>query len=94
MIELGLSLLVGFLGHQLEGPTREWFPSEDDNRLVSYAEGILIIHLVFATITLRKLDWRTWWMVQGLFSLVYTTVGIGTVLGYIFDGLRRKESAA
>jgi hypothetical protein len=90
MIEIVLSVIAGFLGHQLEGPTRDWFPGDDENRIISYVEGMGIIHLVFAAITVRKLEWKTWWLVNGLLSIVSITVGIGTVLGYVFDGLKRN----
>lgn len=91
MIELILAAIAGYIGHLLEPLTREWFPDDDNNRLVSYAEGVLIIHVVFATITIRKLDWRTWWLVQGLMALSYITVGVGTVAGYVLDGLKGKH---
>lgn len=101
MLELILASLAGFLGHKLERPTRKWFPvhsgddgnyDDDMNRLVSYVEGGLIIQAVSSCIFMATLPRKYAILASALEALTWLGVGTGTVLGYIFDGVRPRQS--
>jgi len=95
MIEFILSALAGFIGHQLEGPTAHWFPREsgddDLNRLVSYVEGGLIMRVMFGLLVERSLPHTQAKTAEGVLDCVLMGVGVGTVLGYISDGLGGRK---
>ena len=89
IFELIGPFFVGILGHQLERPTREWFPEETVNRVMSYAEGTALIQVCFALVTAGHLSRRDWFLVNGILAMTAILVGAGTVLGYIMDGSER-----
>ena len=80
-MEFLVALMVGFLAHRLEMPIERMFPDPDTNRLARYGIGRIIVLGVFALIAPRR--------AVGTLAAVVLGTGVGVVLGYVEDGLRR-----
>lgn len=95
MIEFISSTLAGFIGHMLERPTAHWFPrdagDDDLNRLISYIEGGLILRVMFGLLLERALPHQEAKTAAGVFDSVLMGVGVGTVMGYISDGIGGRK---
>ncbi len=87
MIEMIACILAGFLGHKLEKPTCQWFQDADQNRLVRYVEGGVIVQTAATALFMSSMPRRQALLASGLLALTWIGVGAGTVLGYIADGL-------
>lgn len=77
-----LVVILGWMGHKLERPTRTVFGDHDLNRLASYAEGTLLLLIGFLIVRDRSRDDFI------DFILASFSVGAGTVAGYIEEEIR------
>jgi len=86
-----LSVVLGWFGHKLKPGTRELFPSDSTNRLVSYAEGSLLIFAAFVILTSGRMERqdRETAMTQLLVSML--AIGLGTTVGTIADYVRAER---
>jgi len=85
-----LSILAGWFGHKLKVPTARIFTDEATNRLVSYAEGSLLVFLAFALLTAGKIDKTSRETALSQLLVAMLGVGLGTTAGTIVDFVRGR----
>lgn len=83
--KFALSIILGFAGHGIKPWNEELFPSPSTNRLVSYAEGGLMIFAAFAMLSHGKKGGRDGALTDLLVAML--AVGLGTAGGTIADYL-------
>jgi uncharacterized membrane protein len=90
-----IGVITGFVGHQMEQPTKEIFSvSKDIVTLASYAEGGVLVLIAFTVAQLRRkasenkmgrADLPHYEHAIADLGLAFMWVGMGTVLGYMLD---------
>jgi hypothetical protein len=91
MKEITLAILIGFIGHRLEGPIRSWFSDDDAAKLASYTTGGLLILIAFIAVIWDLLPPKE--RMIALVSLCAALLGIGSgvTLAHIADGISRSQ---
>lgn len=76
-------ILAGYIAHQIDRPTRQWFGDGDICRIAQYVQGGLLLFINFQFFRKKQRD--------DAFVLSLFSSGVGVVLGYILDLVNRKR---
>jgi hypothetical protein len=85
IMALLLAAIAGWAAHLLRVPTQRWFPTDGLNRLASYAEGGMVVIVMYTIMVWNDLDGEARKRAITALILTFFGVGAGTVAGWLLD---------